>query len=408
MKIIYFNTLYAPNIGGGAEVTLQQQVESLHGNGHQVLVVCLGPEKGIVRDTVNGVSVVRLGLPNMYFPLLGERRPPTVQRLLWHWRDQDNAETAKQLASIIDDFAPDVASCHNLAGLSISIWHLLVSHNVPIVQVLHDQYLLCPKTTMVKDGNVCQQQCMDCRILRRNHAVKSNSVDVVVGVSKYIVEKMRAAGYFGSSVTLVINNVRRADLWSGELIARPRAADRLTFGFIGGITPIKGIERLLEAFIGASLGDHCQLVIAGRGEGQYVAELQSKYVDTRIVWLGYAKPVDFFSKIDVLVVPSIWHDTFPGVVFEAFGFGVPVLGSNRGGIPEMIVSEVNGYLFDPEAVGELEKQLKSIATNMSIICTLSNGAIASAFKYQDTSSWVRAYENAYQKAIDKRNICALI
>ncbi|HMP17115.1 MAG TPA: glycosyltransferase, partial [Gemmatales bacterium] len=62
------------------------------------------------------------------------------------------------------------------------------------------------------------------------------------------------------------------------------------------------------------------------------------------------------AQADALVVPSIWLETGPLVVLEAFAVGLPVIGSNRGGIAELITHEKNGWLFptgDSQALAHL-------------------------------------------------------
>lgn len=400
MKLIFFNTTYAPDIAGGAEITLQQLVEALAMKGHEVRVVCLGRLAGVHHDVVNGVTVTRIGVPGMYFPVLREDPPSALHRMLWHWKDRDNPAVGQVISRLVRDFKPDLGCCHNLSGLSIAVWKCLEDAGVSVVQVLHDQYLLCPKTTMVSRGAVCEKQCIACRVLRREHPAKSNAVDAVIGVSRYIVDRFVDAGYFGSTKKrAVIHNVRRAELFSaGERCS----AGSLRIGFIGSLTPIKGIERLLQAFTAATVDGGCSLVIAGRGDESYVARLKTTYPDPRIVWLGYTTPADFFSKIDILVVPSIWNDTFPGVVFEAFGFGIPVIGSRRGGIPEMIDDGVNGFLFEPHQEGQLEALLERVSGDRGALEALAQGAICSAGKYQNMDQWVANYEELFVSLADGR------
>jgi glycosyltransferase involved in cell wall biosynthesis len=400
MKIAFFNSYYSPDIGGGAEVTLKVLVESMRNAGHEVMVFCQGREKGVRLDQVDGVQVVRMGLENMYFPLVRDDVAPSrLDRFLWHFRDQDNRAVVEAIASELNKFAPDVASCHNLAGMSVSVWAHLEARRIPIVQVLHDQYLLCPKTSMTKGDSVCEKQCFDCGLLRRQHASKSRSVNAVVGVSRYILDKLFAAGYFAEARDkYVINNVRNPNFWQNLVSdAEPRKSHGLTFGYIGGITPIKGVELLLADFLSSDLPADANLRIAGSGDAAYVEGLKARYPGKRIEWLGYSTPKDFYSSIDVLVVPSIWHDTLPGVVFEAFGYGLPVVGSTRGGIPEMVQHGVNGLLFDPAVPGALAGALQQMS-NPDLLARFSVAAEQSSEAFKDVVGWVKSYEDVYRRA----------
>jgi glycosyltransferase involved in cell wall biosynthesis len=103
-----------------------------------------------------------------------------------------------------------------------------------------------------------------------------------------------------------------------------------------------------------------------------------------------------FSSIDALIVPSLWNDTFPGVVFEAFGYGVPVIGSRRGGIPEMIVHGENGLLFDPDDGQGLVAALRS-AMDPALRARLAAGAARSAARYADPGVMIDAYEDVLRQ-----------
>lgn len=406
MKIVFINSYYSPDIGGGAEVTLKLLAETMQQRGHEVLVICRGRAEGLSDEFIDGVRVVRVGVPGMYFPLEKEVQRSSVERLVWHWRDRHNRKVASLISGVLHEFAPDVSSCHNLSGLSVSVWGELAEQGIPIVQVLHDQYLLCAKTSMVKKDKVCDRPCLDCSVLRFHHASYSSKVTSVIGVSRYILDKLVSRGYFKNSRHHhVIRNVRRPELWD-HFSRCERTGNRkdFVFGFIGTLSPIKGIEQLLAAFSSANLPDSTRLLIAGSGTKDYVSQLKNRYPDPRFEWLGYSSTRSFFEKIDVLVVPSVWHDTLPGVVFESFGFGVPVLGSNRGGIPEMIEPGINGILFDPEVPGELESLLLRVSSDYKIIEGMKDSTLLSAAPYRDVNAWSERYENAYHGAISEMAI----
>ena len=89
MKILYVNTYYDPNFGGGAEITLKTLVEGMKEQGHDVVVLCLTADKNNTEETVNGVRVTRVNLENYYWPLQKTKRSP-VKKILWHLRDAYN------------------------------------------------------------------------------------------------------------------------------------------------------------------------------------------------------------------------------------------------------------------------------------------------------------------------------
>ncbi|MCK5944026.1 MAG: glycosyltransferase, partial [Planctomycetes bacterium] len=66
------------------------------------------------------------------------------------------------------------------------------------------------------------------------------------------------------------------------------------------------------------------------------------------------------AEIDVLVVPSTWHENAPFVVLEARAAGLPVLASRFGGLTEVVRDEVDGELFAPGDHEDLARRLQRL------------------------------------------------
>jgi glycosyltransferase involved in cell wall biosynthesis len=66
------------------------------------------------------------------------------------------------------------------------------------------------------------------------------------------------------------------------------------------------------------------------------------------------------AQIDVLVVPSTWHENAPFVVLEARAAGLPVLASHFGGLVEVVDDEVDGELFAPGNATDLAQRLQRL------------------------------------------------
>jgi len=116
------------------------------------------------------------------------------------------------------------------------------------------------------------------------------------------------------------------------------------------------VELLLQA-MSELPAEQFRLRIGGRGADGFVADLTARYGRSNVEFLGFCDPAAFFGGIDLLVVPSLWEDPLPRVVHEAFAFGVPVLGADVGGLPEMIEPGATGRLFRHGDVGDLRSAI---------------------------------------------------
>jgi glycosyltransferase involved in cell wall biosynthesis len=400
MKILFINTLYSPHIGGGAEVILKSLVEGVAERGHEVCVLTTCVDEGIHTEMVDGIKVIRIGIKNIYWTYKADKKPALL-RLFWHLRDIYNAGMAEIVDKIMREFQPDVVNTHNVVGFSAAIWPVIRKHGVPIVQVLHDQYALCPNSNMFKAGRPCETQCTKCKIFRIPHKTLSNNVDCIVGVSDFVLKHHLRNGLFTQAKvkTAIIN----AKSFKSVSLPKPFAGRKnVRFGYIGGLVPAKGVELLLRTFSHLAGLTDISLVIAGSGSSDYVRKLE-QYKTDNIHFLGYSSPEVFFSNIDILVVPSLWNGTLPTVVFESLVNGVPVIGSSRGGIPEMIEDGKNGFLFDPDRPEELAGLIRKISAQPALLDAMQLAALQSAPRFMDIKSWIDKYINLFSKMQSKND-----
>jgi glycosyltransferase involved in cell wall biosynthesis len=113
---------------------------------------------------------------------------------------------------------------------------------------------------------------------------------------------------------------------------------------LGRISPEKGIELLIDELM-KDTSLNWKLTIGGTGDGDYVASLKARYNDPRVRFLGHVDASSFLRELDVLVVPSRWNEPFGRVIVEAYSQGIPVVGANTGGIPE-VIEPTSHLVFD--------------------------------------------------------------
>ncbi|MDN2675098.1 glycosyltransferase family 4 protein [Janthinobacterium sp. SUN026] len=391
MKILFINTLYSPYIGGGAEIILKSLVEGIASQGHEVCVLSTCAEDDH-EEFIDGIRVIRVRIENVYWNYSKDNKS-SLQRLRWHLNDIYNFSMAKKVERIINEFQPDIVNTHNVVGFSAAVWPAIRKSNIPIVQVLHDQYAICPNSNMFKDGKRCEKQCNKCKAFRLCHKTLSNNVNCVVGVSDFVLQHHLQNGLFAKSE--MKTSILNAKQFKVTAIPKKGIDKRnIRFGYIGALVQAKGIEVLLQTFSGLSAFDNISLTVAGSGSADYVRGLK-KYEGERINFIGYISPDKFFENIDVLIVPSLWNDTLPTVVFESLVNGIPVIGSSRGGIPEMISEGNNGFLFNPDSSDELKKIILAIEENPSIIDDMRDFSLESADRFMDVESWIDRYLNIF-------------
>jgi glycosyltransferase involved in cell wall biosynthesis len=140
-----------------------------------------------------------------------------------------------------------------------------------------------------------------------------------------------------------------------------RKSSEVRFIFVGRLTRAKGLSVLIEAL--EKMGNLRGFSFAILGEGPMNADCDhlSHRTDMKISMLGQVRyGPEFFSllrKFDAVVVPSI-SDEQPRIIFDAFSQAVPIIGSDTGGIGQVVDHKENGILFPKGSASELERWLR--------------------------------------------------
>jgi glycosyltransferase involved in cell wall biosynthesis len=140
----------------------------------------------------------------------------------------------------------------------------------------------------------------------------------------------------------------------------------IKFGFLGRVIPSKGIHILIKAFTMVN-SQKAELHIYGSPEGyKYLKE----YSNSKVFFHGehdHFSVIKALRNIDVLIVPSLWHENSPLVIQEAFLAGIPVIASDGNGIKELVKNGINGFIFKMGDIDDLTIKIKKIINNPILI-----------------------------------------
>jgi glycosyltransferase involved in cell wall biosynthesis len=356
MKIAIINTLYAPNKVGGAEKSVQTLAENFSDLGNEVIVICLGKEDANYK--LNGVIIHAVKIKNDFWPFEINNKN-SFHKLIWHLKDASNNKYNDFLHHLFLDYKPDVLLTNNISGFSTKVWRIASNLNIKIVHTLRDYYLQCPKSTKFKNGLNCTNLCNDCNFLSTPKKKDSSKVNYLIGISNYILSDHIDKGYFKGVQNEVIFNgfeTQKKSINSREVTN--------VFGFIGQVNKTKGIELILESFSNLSESSW-KLLIAGTVDEKYLKHLNKINNSIQIEYLGYVDSSKFFEMIDVLIVPSLWNEPFGRVVIESILHSKPVIASNVGGIPELLINNKQ-FVFRPK-VKELRTLIQKIILNSNFL-----------------------------------------
>ena len=395
MKVLIVASLFAPWRLGGAEVVAESTARALADLGHEVCVLTLSPDQVTSQEQCSGYQVRRTPLLNIY-SLQEMGRATILQRIRWHMKDRWNNAMHDAFSNELALLKPDIALLHNIAGFSISIYQALSSRSVPFVQVLHDHYFCCLYSTMYQSGRSCEHQCLRCKLVRRTHSETTQFASGVIGVSSFILERIRSQGLFSDMPCKVIHNLATipAVIDSLNNSFADNSGSRYTFGYLGILNESKGVIDLIDAFK-ISAGPLDRLKLAGFLENESRKIRMAINSDPRIEYLGVVDRELFFSSIDCLVVPSRVPEAFGLVAQEAWFRGVPVIVSNQGALPEAIGSAPATYIYDVHDSDGLSTALQNLLADRN---RWQRYPAISALNYQSMKrSWAESYEAFLQR-----------
>lgn len=345
------NILYPPDGIGGSEKSTQYLARGLSNLGHSVHVVSQALSMDDQSSLDENIRVTRVGSPPGYQPNVLAKSKEEMLALKTSFKGRVTP-FSKTVADMIEEERPDLVHCNVVPRLT-DIWRYCHNKKVPVIQTLRSYSIMC-STRMIEGGRNNMCWCAECRAEYEGRAKASANVNAVVGISEHILNTFLHNGFFAKSPqACVIGNSYEAET-TNDLPVLWGNGKRVTLGYLGRIHQSKGIETILAALHQLN-DDRLVLKIGGSGNPEYINYLRTRYSSPRIEFLGYVKPHELIEQIDVMCVPSTWHEPFGRVNVEALAHGRPVIGARRGGIPEIITEGVTGWLYEPYSIEQISR-----------------------------------------------------
>jgi len=361
LRILHLGSLYAPYSFGGAEHVTEILAEHQAAAGHEVAVAHLvpAPQHDSVR---NGVQIKPVAHRNLLW-IEETGKFPAPLRIINKVCSIFNVFIASDVGAILDRFKPHVLHSHSMVELPPMVWAEARKRGIGVVHTLHDYDLLCVRAALFRNGKTCERQHAGCSVISAWKQRFQNNIDVVVAVSKHVLDIHEQYGLFkglpAERKRVILNPVAMTP----PKDRRPREKT-FTFGYLGSIKTEKGMDVLIEACRALKASGpekDWQLKIAGNAPGG-MAPWIAKAEGLPIEFLGFQIAPDFLSSIDVLVVPSIWAEPFGLTVIESFAVGVPVICSDVGVMPDIVGRVTPDWVVPASDVLALAGRMQSVLT----------------------------------------------
>lgn len=370
MKILQINNYNY--LKGGSEKVYQVTIELLKANGHQVRYFSIADPRNEELCKGNAVDIQNW-----------RNAKGVIGKLKGVCDFIYNRQVAKQLESYLNNFYPDVAHLHIFYGnLSNAIVDVLHKHQIPMVQSVHEFRLLCPAYTCLDSHlEICEKcaketlklSCVLKRCVKNSLPMSAiaamecfvrdcfynyqKNISAFIMVSRFIENKhIEYFPHIASKCHQIYNSI---DVDYYEKFVIPVCCKERYYLYLGRLSYEKGIKTLIDVFREKS---HLRLKIVGTGMAEdELKEYVQRHRISNIEFVGFVsgdKLLNIASAARFTMVPSEWYENNPLSIIESLALGTPVIGSDIGGIPELIVEGKNGFLHNPKDEQSLSEALK--------------------------------------------------
>jgi glycosyltransferase involved in cell wall biosynthesis len=240
-----------------------------------------------------------------------------------------------------------------------------------------------------------------------------NRIDRVIAPSRVMERKLVQGGVEAERVEFLPYGIDVSRLTRGAERGTGRA---LRLGFTGSVAEHKGVAVALEAMrlVDPALPVELDIYGAPGDNPAYQAFYRqvraAAAADPRIRLhepFDQSRLNEVLGSFDALVVPSLWHENTPLVVYEAFAAGCPVIGSDVEGIAEIVRHGVDGLLFTPGDSAALAACIERVAGDRDLLRRLAARARAPLSVPDHVTRLEAIYAEVMPAAVDEVVVAAV-
>jgi glycosyltransferase involved in cell wall biosynthesis len=282
-------------------------------------------------------------------------------------------------AAVLAELQPDVLHAAH-AHRTAEFLHVAAEQGLPYLLTLTDFWPLCPNCRLQtarghlcmgpQGGAACRRECplwpSEHITARLGHARR-----LLTGASAIVAPTRVMAGRVQAEHGALPIQLIPYGMPTDRLPVNVRhyaPSTPITFGYAGALQRFKGVHLLVAAFKRLA-APQARLEIYGAGPLE--AHVRREATDDSRIRVGGVYAPDqlgaILQALDVMVVPSLWHENLPLTMLEAQAGGVPVLVSDVAGLTECVTDGVNGFTFHMGDVEDLLRKLQWIVNRPDLL-----------------------------------------
>lgn len=232
-----------------------------------------------------------------------------------------------------------------------------------------------------------------------------NKSDIVTSVSKSLKEATHKLFNIKKDIHVIPNFIELNKIRNESQISCHRSVmaveEERIVTHISNFRKVKRISDVIKIFYKIQEEIPAKLMMVGDGPEKAAAEQLCKElnIENKVIFFGNSNEIDqILSFSDLFLLPSE-TESFGLAALEAMAWGVPVISSNSGGLPEVNFDGKSGYLSHVGDVENMAKNALSILSNDTVLAQFKEGALKVAQQF-DIKNILPLYEKLYRQAID--------
>jgi glycosyltransferase involved in cell wall biosynthesis len=389
-RILMTSTFFPPYHLGGDATHVRMLKDELQGQGHEVYVL-------------HSLDAYLLKSSGEMPPSSPDPTVHAVSSPLGKWSARAtyltgrNRRAEKELQRLVAEIRPNWVHHHNVSLLGAG---MLRDRGVPNIYTAHDYWLACPRSDLMYRGRAtCERRsCTSCslasgrppqiwRAWREDGMVRP--LRAVIAPSRFMASKLKR--FLDVDATLLPNFAPRP----AGMKARTSSGEH--FSFLGVLERSKGLDIVLDAFSRKEV--KAELHVMGRGSLEQEVRRAERETGGRISYKGFISGPPLWDEMAssiALLAPSIGNENSPLACIEALSRGLPLIVSERGGLPELVQEPECGLIsaLEPEA---LARSVNQLAEDPGLVRRLSEGAFIRYERYHSPERYLASYLSLCEK-----------
>lgn len=333
MKIISVHNYYQNR--GGEDQLFEDEAKLLEEHGHEIIWHTTHS------DSINERNLIGVAVET-----------------LW------NRRSHREMTDLIREHSPDVIHSVNTFPLfSPSIFHAARKLNIPLVATIQNYRYFCAQAMCYRNGKACE----DClgklpwRAVRHGCYKDSTAGSAVVSAMQLLHQKLGTWKKYVDVICVASEfskgKMMQAGLEDRQMIIKPnfvpkdpgpQPGDGGYAVFVGRLSSEKGIQTLVECWRELnSRGIQVPLKIVGDGPESEMVRMLAEDVPS-VDWVGLVPNEEVYRVVgeaNCLIFPSTGYESLPKTLIESMAVATPVVGSDIGSIPEVVLENETGHLF---------------------------------------------------------------